>query len=73
MRMRVRNSPKIEFIIREYLSNKADAASLAEITEYVQSKATILSKTPRNTIVSIIFRMPDVERVVKGLYKHVSN
>ena len=71
MKRRIRNSPTIESLIREYMLNKRDVVSLDEINDYVQSKATILSKTPRNTVFSTIFRMADVQRVNKSLYKHV--
>jgi len=72
MANKVINSPTIEWHIREYLANKGAAASLAEIYDYVQTKATIQSKTPRNTISATIYRMPDVEREGKARYRHVS-
>lgn len=71
MKKRIRNSPTIESLIREYMLNKGDEVSLNEINDYVQSKATILSKTPRNTVFSVIFRMSDVQRISRSLYKYI--
>ena len=70
MKRRFINSPTIESHIREYLVNKGASASLVEISDYVQSKATILGKTPRNTVSATMYRMRDIERVGRGLYRH---
>lgn len=73
MKKRIRNSPSIKSLICEYMLNKGDVVSFKEIYNYVQSKATILSKTPQNTVYSIIFRTSDIQRVGKSLYKYIPN
>lgn len=71
-RMRFRNSPPIKDLIIEMLKAKTSkTASLDEIYDYVlgSGKIKLAGKTPKNTIYSVIFRMPEVTKVKKGQYK----
>jgi len=69
MKQRIRNSPSVKHVIREYMLRKGDTASFKEIYEHVCKSATLLSKTPRNSVFSILTRMPDIQRVRPATYK----
>jgi hypothetical protein len=69
MKQRIRNSPPIKHIIREYMHSKGDPVSFGEIYEHVSKLATLVSKTPRNSVFSVLTRMPDIERVSHAKYK----
>jgi len=69
MKQRIRNSPPIKHIIREYMRSKGDAVPFEEIYEHVSKSATLVSKTPRNSVFSVLTRMPDIKRVSHAKYK----
>jgi len=72
VRQRYRNTPPIKDVIREFLVNKGDGASVQEIYEYVQRFVMFTSKTPRNSVFSVLVRMQNVQRVGPGKYKLTS-
>ena len=71
-RQRYRNTPPIKEVIREFLARKKDGASVQEIYKYVQRFVAFTSKTPRNSVYSVLVRMQNVERVGPGKYKLTS-
>jgi len=64
-----RNSPSMKVIIHDYMVKRGDAASFEEIYEHVHNSVTLLGKTPRNSIFSVLTRIPDIERVGPAMYK----
>ncbi len=69
MKQRVRNLPPMREIIRGYMTKKGDAVSFEEVYKHVSKSATLLGKTPRNSVFSVLTRIPDIERVGPALYK----
>jgi len=69
MKQRVRNSPPMREIIRKYMVKKGDAVSFDEIYGHVSKSVTLMTKTPRNSVFSVLTRIPDVERVGPAIYK----
>ena len=69
MNQRVRNSPPMRDIIRGYMAKKGDAASFEEIYTHVSKSVTLMGKTPRNSVFSVLTRIPDVERVGPAMYR----
>jgi len=68
-RKRYRNNPPIRVIIEKYLKGKEEA-SIVEIYKHIQqTSAKLVSKKPKNSVYSIIARMPNVERVRYGKYR----
>ncbi len=63
MRQRVRNQPTIKEVILEFLVKKREDATVDEIYNHVAESVTLLSKTPRNSVFSVLTRMPEVKRV----------
>jgi len=69
MKQRVRNSPPIRDIIHEYMVKKGDTVSFEEIYKHVYKSVTLLGKTPRNSVFSVLTRIPDIERVGPAMYR----
>jgi hypothetical protein len=69
MKQRVRNSPPMREIIRGYMIKKGNAVSFEEIFIHVSKSATLLGKTPRNSVFSVLTRISDIERVGPAMYK----
>jgi len=69
MKQRVRNSPSIKDIIREYMAKKGDVASFEEIYDHVSKSVTLMTKTPRNSVFSVLTRIPGIERVGPARYR----
>jgi hypothetical protein len=65
------NSPSIKERIREYLLQHPSGSISRDIVDYVLPKITLLGKTPRDTIRSVLYTMPDVKRTDSGKYKLV--
>lgn len=58
----------IRFVVLQYMK-KAGCATFGEIYEGVRRTVKIDSKTPRNSVFSVVSRMSELERVEKGTYK----
>jgi hypothetical protein len=69
MPRRVRNSPTIQEVIRDYLKAKVEPAKFGEIYEYVSERVTLAAKKPRASVFSVLARMDGVERVGPGQYR----
>lgn len=69
MKQRVRNSPPMRDVIHGYMVKKGKAASFEEIYTHVSSSVTLMGKTPRNSVFSVLTRIPDVERVGPAMYR----
>jgi hypothetical protein len=69
MKQRVRNSPPMRDIIYRYIAKKCDAVSFEEIYKHVSKSVTLLGKTPRNSVFSVLTRIQDIERVGPAMYK----
>jgi len=68
MNRRIRNSPAIKDIIREYMLRKGKVVTFDEIYDRVCESATLISKRPRASVYSVLYRMPEVERDGSGKY-----
>ncbi|MCX6006119.1 MAG: hypothetical protein NTZ34_02515 [Chloroflexi bacterium] len=66
---RFRNHPTMKEIVREFLKKKKGAVTLEELTDHVLKNVKLVSKTPRNSVFSVLKRMDDVERVSQATYK----
>lgn len=67
---RSRNNPPIRTIIEQFLSEHPSGASFEQICKHVQTQAIkLISKTPRNSIYSVLVRMNNVERVAPATYR----
>ena len=67
-RRRYRNNPPIRVIIQEYLAQRS-VASFADIYAHVTSQnVKLTSKTPKNSVVCVLVRMDNVERVSRATY-----
>lgn len=65
----IRNKPSIRVIIEKYLLNRNEVL-LEDIIKHVNKQhVTFKTKTPRNSIVSILCRMQNVEHLGRGKYK----
>jgi len=69
---RVRNSPPIRVLVKNFLQHKKDkTASASEIYEHIfgSGKIILSGKTPKNSIISVIYRMPEIKRIGNKQYK----
>jgi len=68
-RKRIRNKPPIRILIENFLTGKREA-SFQDIYSYIQKQdIKLVSKTPRNSIFSIVTRATNIERVGSGKYR----
>jgi hypothetical protein len=68
--MRKKGSPSIKDVISDFMTrNRSREYSFQEIYEHVQEAIGLTSKTPRNSVFSVLVRMADVERVGRGTYR----
>lgn len=72
MQRRIRNSPTIREIIREFLAGKSESASFDDIYNHVVKRVTLISKKPRASVFSVLTRMPDVVRTQPSKYNLTS-
>lgn len=69
----MKNSPTIKKVIGEFLLyKKEEGAYVKEISEYVQKHISLNSKTPRNSVFSVLTRMENVQRFGPGKYRLIS-
>jgi len=73
MPRRIRNSPTVQEIIREFLGGRTEPASNDEIFRHVVRRATLISEKPRASVFSVLTRMPDVARFQRGKYMLISS
>ncbi len=66
---RIRNKPSTREVIREFLKREGKTVTYDEIYNYTVSKVRLTTKTPRNSIYSVLIRMDDVKHVGTGQYK----
>ena len=69
MKQRVRNSPPMRDVIHGYMVKRGKPASFEEIYTHVSSSVTLMGKTPRNSVFSVLTRIPDIERIGPAMYR----
>jgi len=68
--MRHSHQTTMSGVIRVYLARKkSHEASFDDICKHVLRSITPESRTPRNSVFSVLARMPDVERVRRATYR----